>query len=81
MLGECDNRERITERSNRTPYKWNSGLGVETQKKNPRKIRMPRSSSDEYVTKGEFYEGLEDAEMKGQADDPSAGDIYNEFNR
>lgn len=55
-------------------------LGVKPQKK-PTRIISFSSQEKECLTKDEFYEGMEDAEMKGNADDPSAQDIYDEFNR
>ncbi len=81
MIGQCEVTRIKNQVRNRKPYKWNYSMGVEPQPKNPRKIRIPRSSKSDYLTKEEFYEGMEDAEMKGMADDPSAGDIYDEFNR
>ena len=45
-------------------------------------ILNSKSTQDkEYMTKDEFYNGMEDAEMKGEENDPSAQEIYDEFNR
>ncbi|MCF6171502.1 MAG: hypothetical protein L3J66_11045 [Bacteroidales bacterium] len=55
-------------------------LGVKPPKKPTRIIRF-NSKDKECLSKQEFYEGMENAEMRGDADDPSAQDIYDEFNR
>ena len=55
-------------------------LGVDPPRKPTRVIRF-NAQEKECLTKDEFYEGMEDAEMRGMGDDPSAQDIYDEFNR
>jgi len=81
-IGECENQRKENELASRTPYKWQYNLGIEPSNKPTRVIRITKDlTEDKYLTKEEFYEGMEDAEMKGMADDPSAQEIYDEFNR
>ena len=82
-IGLCENPKRRAEVESNKTYEWQYNLGVEPRKSKPTRITKYNKSSrgSDYVTKEEFYEGLEDAEMKGKADDPSAQDIYDEFNR
>ena len=82
-IGRCsENESKRHVQNNRVngTYEWNYNLGVEEQKM-PTRFIKPMRRNDNCMTKKEFYEGMEDAEMKGMADDPSAQDIYDEFNR
>lgn len=81
-IGYCSEVERKQHHNNRVndTYEWKYNLGVEKQKI-PTRFVKPMKRDNDYMTKKEFYEGLEDAEMQGMEDDPSAQDIYDEFNR
>ena len=80
-IGKCEQSRQKEQLGSQQPYKWNYNMGVETQKKPTRFSKPLKSSGSEYMTKREFYEGMENAEAKGMADDPSAQEIYDEFNR
>ena len=55
-------------------------LGVEPVKMPTRFLHYTPPESN-CLPKDEFYEGMEDAEMRGMDDDASAQDIYDVFNR
>ena len=82
-LGHCseaERKQRLYERRSNRSSECIPILGVEEQKM-PTRFIKPMKWDNDHMTKKEFYEGMEDAEMKGMADDPSAQDIYDEFNR
>ena len=82
-IGHCSetkNKQRLYNNRVNSTYEWKYNLGVEEQKM-PTRFMKPMKRDNDYMTKKEFYEGMEDAEMKGMADDPSAQDVYDEFNR
>lgn len=83
-IGKCSYQQDKARLEHEIRVLQNSGpipdLGVVPQKV-PTKFIKFNSNKDECLSKKEFYEGMEDAEMKGMDDDPSAQDIYDEFNR
>lgn len=83
LLGECERANDRIARQSGGDYVFEKNLGkAPPSKKTTRTVRFrsPNRGPD-YLTKDEFYDGMEDAEMKGMEHDPSAEDIYNEFNR
>jgi len=81
VVGECTtrlNRYNLEHPKKSTYYEIPTGVIERTSP--PKKLNI-EIRNDDCISKKEFYEGMEDAEMRGKEDDPSAKDIYDEFNR